>query len=68
MTPAEIARRLRKLADDMTETGGKIARLDGPEAPQHGREMIHAAVIARQWAGEIDSMQPHAAVAAGEAL
>lgn len=59
MTAEEIARRLREVAAEMEQLGaamdyygyggfnGRVAR--------HGREMVGAAGIARDWAEEIES-------------
>jgi hypothetical protein len=55
ITPQDIAYRLEELADDMTEIASLMDYYGGfSEMGRHGRELAGAAMIARQWAGEIE--------------
>jgi len=54
----EIAQRLRRLADDMTEVATLMNYYGGLNGwPQHGWELAGAAHIARGWADTIESAQ-----------
>jgi hypothetical protein len=55
-TKPAIAMRLRLLADEMERLGTDIDYYGGlAEWSQHGREMVGAAKIARQWAEAIEA-------------
>lgn len=52
----KIARRLRWLAAHMADTGADMDYFGGfAEWAQHGKELLGAARIARQWADEIEA-------------
>jgi hypothetical protein len=54
-TRAEIADRLLKLADEMQDVGAAMDYFGGfdAEMAEHGRELVGAGAIARQWAEHI---------------
>ena len=57
MTPTkrQIARRLRTLANRMADVAADMDYYGGfAEWSQHGKELLGAARIARQWADEIE--------------
>ena len=55
MTPQEIAAELRVLSDEMSRLGGEMDYLGGlGQIGDHGRELIRAGAIARDWAAGID--------------
>lgn len=60
MTPAEIVARLRAVAADMEALGAAMDYFGGfnGRMTQHGREMVGAAGIAREWADEIEAESP----------
>ena len=60
MTPAEIVARLRAVAADMEALGAAMDYFGGftGRMTQHGREMVGAAGIAREWADEIEAEAP----------
>lgn len=54
--PSALAIRLRLIADEMEQLGADIDYYGGfSEWHKHGREMIGAAIIARQWSEEIEA-------------
>ena len=57
MTAKEIARRLREVAAEMEQLGAAMDYYGGFNGRMacHGREMVGAAGIARDWAEEIES-------------
>jgi hypothetical protein len=55
-TPGEIAKRLRRLADDMEQVSAEMDYYGGfAEWAKHGREIAGAGAVARQWAEEIEA-------------
>lgn len=60
MTPAEIVARLRAVAVEMESLGAAMDYFGGfgGRMAQHGREMVGAAEIAREWADEIEAEVP----------
>jgi hypothetical protein len=60
MTPAEIVARLRTVAAEMESLGAAMDYFGGfgGRMTQHGREMVGAAGIAREWADEIEAEAP----------
>lgn len=55
-TKAQIAARLRKLADEMDDISVDMDYYGGlAEWAQHGREIAGAGKIAREWADEIEA-------------
>ena len=59
VTRSEIAARLRALADDMEGIAVDMDYFGGfAEWAKHGKEMLGAAWIARQWADSIDEVKP----------
>lgn len=57
MTAEEIALRLREVAAEMEQLGAAMDYYGGfnGRMARHGREMVGAAGIARDWAEEIES-------------
>ena len=56
-TPAAMAIRLRLLADEMEVLGADLDYYGGlAEWARHGHEMFGAAVIAREWAKQIEAI------------
>lgn len=55
-TKAALAIRIRLLADDMEQLGADFDYFGGlAEWAKHGREMIGAANMAREWAEQIEA-------------
>lgn len=60
MTTGEIITRLRAVAAEMASLGVAMDYYGGFNGlmAQHGREMVGAAGIAREWADEIEASSP----------
>lgn len=61
MTPTEIATELRALSIEMSRIGSAMDYFGGlNQIGDHGREMIRASVVARDWAAGIEEEDPTA--------
>lgn len=56
-----ISERLRALALDMKTVGIDLALIGHPEMARHGAELLGAASIAEEWAGEIEEISAQSA-------
>lgn len=67
LSQKQIALRLRQLANRMQRLGVQMDYFGGfSETGKHGREMMGAAIIARQWAAQIEKQIEEAKVVPNE--